>query len=125
MQISGNIPPYIAQAYGLPKARPAPPSPAAAQTQQTAPIGKIEAVSPKGDVRQVEATQDLSSIAGVQRPTKIDALVAGTVHRPITFDGAATPTPSAAGSLQLYTRAADKVEAAVAVNLGRSLDVTG
>ncbi|MCH7848711.1 MAG: hypothetical protein IIB53_10155 [Planctomycetes bacterium] len=54
-----------------------------------------------------------------------DQLIAASVNRPVSFE-AHTParsTPKAA--LQLYTRAADKLEAAIGVQVGRSLDRTG
>ncbi|MCP3903292.1 MAG: hypothetical protein GY715_06615 [Planctomycetes bacterium] len=61
-------------------------------------------------------------------PSKIDRLVAGTVNV------SASPPPSVPdvvggaagqGPFQLYTRAADRIEAAVAVQIGRSIDVRG
>jgi hypothetical protein len=52
------------------------------------------------------------------------SLVAGRVDGPLAYEGGRSPV--AEGSpLQLYTRAADKVEAAVAVRLGRAIDVRG
>lgn len=54
-----------------------------------------------------------------------DHLIAASVNRPVSFE-AHTPagsTPKAA--LQLYTRAADKLEAAIAIQVGRRIDLTG
>lgn len=52
-------------------------------------------------------------------------LVAGEVHQKPHFDSApASPIrPAAQGPLQLYTRPADRNEAAVGVALGRHIDV--
>lgn len=54
-------------------------------------------------------------------------LVAGTVTQPPAFDGPAIANRINLmnGALQLYTRAADKIEAAVAVQLGRAIDLRG
>lgn len=57
----------------------------------------------------------------VQAATK---LVAGRVDKPVDFN-AATPAQGPSNVFQLYNRAADKVEAAVAVQVGRQLDVKG
>ena len=51
-------------------------------------------------------------------------LVAGHVPGSVNFD-ASSQRAANAGVFQMYTRAADKVEAAVAVQIGRSLDVKG
>jgi len=51
------------------------------------------------------------------------------VSKPVDFDGVPAPRRAATAAptnvLQLYTRAADRVEAAVAIQLGRSIDVQG
>jgi hypothetical protein len=57
------------------------------------------------------------SAAGPQR------LVGATVGRAVDFH--ASPAAASLGAFQLYTRAADKVEAAVAVQVGRTLDLQG
>jgi hypothetical protein len=56
--------------------------------------------------------------------TGVRSLVAASVERPINLEGDLSGPAPADGALQLYTRAADKVEATVAVMLGRTLDVT-
>ncbi|MCL4211344.1 MAG: hypothetical protein HRU76_08110 [Phycisphaeraceae bacterium] len=118
MDIRGPIPFHVARAYGVQ------PALNATKIGAVRPMGGVAApVGPSG-VRQVDATGDLSRVEGVTRSRGLDHLVGGTVNRPIAFDGAATTQPSA-GSLPMYTRAADKIEAAVAVNLGRMLDVQG
>ena len=57
----------------------------------------------------------------------IDTLVAGKTNQPVSFDapGKGSSTAVNGATLQLYTRAADRIEAAVGVALGKSLDVTG
>jgi hypothetical protein len=57
------------------------------------------------------------------RSSQAAALVAGTVSTPVNFEIAARIPGQ--GVLPMYTRAADKVEAAVAVQVGRKLDITG
>ena len=54
-----------------------------------------------------------------------DQLIAASVNRPVSFEAhtPASSTPKAA--LQLYTRAADKLEVATAIQIGRSIDRTG
>ena len=55
-------------------------------------------------------------------------LVAGNVSQAVSFDAAqavrsaGSPSPAV---FQMYTRAADRVEAAVGVQIGRSIDVKG
>ena len=56
-------------------------------------------------------------------PAAKSPLVSGTVARAVEFDS--TTGPTAAGAIGLYTRAADRVEAAVAVQVGRTIDVSG
>ena len=63
-------------------------------------------------------------------PERIDRLVAGSVDSPINrgegFDeatqGKAAPAPA---GMKLYSRAADVVEVATDLSLGRTIDVTG
>jgi len=53
-------------------------------------------------------------------------LVSGKVDSPVSrgqgFDGPRAPMPNASGALQMYSRAADRVEVATAAHLGRILD---
>jgi hypothetical protein len=53
----------------------------------------------------------------------IRRLIGGRVAQPVHFDGNSVPRD--ATTLPLYTRAADRIEAAVGVNLGRAIDVSG
>ena len=54
--------------------------------------------------------------------TDVATIAAGKVAGPVDFAPSASP---ANGGFQMYTRAADKVEAAVAVTLGSTLDIRG
>ena len=54
----------------------------------------------------------------------VQALIAGKVKGPVTFSAAPSPA-SAGGQFRLYTRAADAIEAATGVELGRTIDVRG
>ena len=68
-------------------------------------------------------TQSASPVTPTTRAP--DQLIAASVKQPVSFE-AHTPvnsTPKAA--MQLYTRAADKLEVAIAIQLGRSIDRTG
>ncbi|MCH7573040.1 MAG: hypothetical protein IH891_09020, partial [Planctomycetes bacterium] len=63
---------------------------------------------------------------GIAPPGRsIDKLIAGQVNQSVDFAIASTPANPAGNALQLYTRAADKIEAATGVLLGRSLDIRG
>jgi hypothetical protein len=54
------------------------------------------------------------------------SLVAGSVSGSVDFSPQTIKAPLAsANALQMYTRAADRVEAAVGVALGRTLDIKG
>ena len=54
-----------------------------------------------------------------------DQLIAASVNQPVSFEAhtPASSTPEAA--LQLYNRAADKLEVAMAIQVGRRIDRTG
>ncbi|MHC5114155.1 MAG: hypothetical protein ACYTGP_06980 [Planctomycetota bacterium] len=100
MQISGSLPMHIARAYGVtPQVRPAAP---------LAPAAPATPATPAAD------------------SSKLNQLVAGTVN--VNASPPTTPTVAAGaadGPYQLYTRAADRIEAATAVQIGRSIDVRG
>jgi hypothetical protein len=111
MRITGTgnlIPSHVARAYGLPQSRPI------ARPASTQPIA---ACAP---AQGASATP--SSAIGGSRAA--ESLIAGRAPGPITFDGVSIPRTNP-GVLQLYTRAADKIEAATAVQIGRTLDITG
>jgi hypothetical protein len=59
--------------------------------------------------------------------TPTHPLAAAKVAGPVDFDAPADRPAAAAdtGALQLYRRVADRIEAAVGVELGRRLDVSG
>lgn len=102
----GMLPPQIAKAYGLKPQAVAIRSSTAASVPQ--PIAKPDTYHSTHNAR---------------------SLVAATVSKPVDFDGVPAPRRAATAAptnvLQLYTRAADRVEAAVAIQLGRSIDVQG
>ncbi len=101
MRIEGSLPMHIARAYGVPaKSRPQPP----------VSTGVIGTIAPKPAAHVSKASQ----------------LVAAKVNQPIDFERTALPsTPNPAGAYQLYTRAADRIEAAVGIETGRQIDVRG
>ena len=100
MRISGPINPaqsllQAAKAYGVPQPRPA-----------TDVAGIIRPTTRGDAVNLSPGTQNL---------------VAGTVSQSASFDAARQTVPGHV--LQMYTRAADKIEAAVAVQHGRTVDL--
>jgi hypothetical protein len=105
MDSTRPIPFHVAAAYGVKPLRP--------QTQS--------------------ATQPSTQRVGasirppVEGASPAKALVSGRVQSPVSrgqgFDAAATSiTRSPSGALQMYSRAADRVEVATAAHLGRMLD---
>ena len=107
MRIDSSLPMHIARAYGVTPNRPAAGPKAADPTQLVQPVRPADAYEP------------------ANRISPIDQIVAGKVSQAVDFDTSTLPRPSANEPFQLYTRAADKIEAAVAVQVGRALDVTG
>ena len=106
IEIRPSIPFHVAQAYGVKPTRPATPTAPAAPTAPTKPVAPSAPTQPT---------------AGSE---KIQQLVSGRVPGPVDFYSASTPT-SPAGAYQLYTRAADRIEAATGIRLGSQLDVKG
>lgn len=107
---AGNlIPPHIARAYGVPPAR------SVAQPASTQPSARCNAV---------QGPSATTSPSAIQPGCAAQSLVAGRAPGPITFDGVSIPRTNP-GVLHLYTRAADKIEAATAVQIGRTLDIRG
>jgi len=69
--------------------------------------------------------------AGEQLAVSLSSLVSGKVDSPVSrgegFDAPRTtatgqPAKTPAGSMQMYSRAADRIEVATAVSLGRTID---
>ncbi len=100
MRIGNGIPSHVARAYGVAqpgRARAVPPmSPPAASV----PARRAQSNAPPED------------------------LIAGIVRQPVEFETPTAPSPTLGSSFPLYTRAADKVEAAVGVQVGRVIDST-
>ena len=106
MRITGSLPLHIARAYGLPP------------TGQAGPLKSAESVAPAQRPRRPDVYQSAEG-------ARLENLVAAKVSQAVDFNTSDVPRPEPGDALQLYTRAADKVEAAVAVQVGRNLDVTG
>ena len=118
MKISGSLPTRIAQAYQT------------AQLQPKSPLASISPTKSIGETPGVKSVSEIKSLHQAQRPSSINKLIGGTVSQPISFDGASSDTTTAAtsnlgGPLQLYNRAADKVEAATRLGIGRAIDIKG
>ncbi len=103
MRISGSIPINVARAYGIAPTKAAQPATPAQPVQQARPVDQVDSNRPSENVQR---------------------LIAGQAPGPVDFASASTPT-SHAGAYQLYNRAADRIEAATGVNLGRSIDLKG
>ncbi len=113
MNVRGPIPINAAAAYGVNRA------------------GPVQAPSDPAAVRAAKAVDvvDLRSTA----PAGVRDLVAGTVrsdvNRGVGFDGDRAvdpnprPTTPSAGPLHLYTSQADRIDAAIGVEIGRHLDL--
>lgn len=110
--IAPHIAPHIARAYGLSPARPA------------LSITSAQPVSQPFSQSFSQPVGTSAAASASKLPSNAQALVAGHVRGPIEFDGVSVPRSNAA-ALNLYTRAADRIEAATAVRIGRSIDVKG
>ncbi len=72
----------------------------------------------------LEVAQRAAAVKAV-RTADHESLVAGRVPGQVSFLPDAASTDRSAGPYSLYNRAADKVEVAVAVQIGRTIDLTG
>jgi hypothetical protein len=71
-------------------------------------------------------TVELSTPRKAAEPAGARRLVAGAVSVPVDFDIPVTAAPAPSrGALAMYRHPADKNAAATAVNVGRSVDLTG
>jgi hypothetical protein len=113
MQINGSLPMHVARAYGVSVTRPV----ATAQVSTAA-------AAPQ-PVERAAPTEPLARIERTAVPGKVNQLIAGAVPGAVTFDGSFTPIPGEAPTLKLYTRAADTIEAATGIQLGRAIDLKG
>ncbi len=98
---------------------------------QPAQLVQLYGIKPSGLARPdlSAATHRPHEAGGRPEPPRLDQtvarLVAGVVRGPIAFGPQPQPGTLLSSTLPLYKRAADKVEAAVAVHLGRMIDVVG
>lgn len=91
-------------------------------------VARAYGVSQPRAIAAPASTEPLASIgptaAAAKLPTNAQSLIAARVSGPVQFDGVSVPSSNPA-ALNLYTRAADKIEAATAVQIGRTIDVKG
>jgi len=99
------MPLHIARAYGFTPA---------ASTNGARPTQTVSSASPNVFTQHADASRPS---AAAQK------LVAGSVQQPVNFESGTKP--NAAQTFQMYTRAADRVEAAVRIELGRAVDLRG
>lgn len=75
-------------------------------------------------VRQVQPVKEVPKASEIKRGA--DQLIAGTVRESAEFESTNNLNPAKVRNvLQMYSRAADKIEVATQVSVGRSLDVSG
>lgn len=74
-------------------------------------------------VRQVQPVKEVPKASEIKRGA--DQLIAGNVRESAEFDSTNTSPAKIRNVLQMYSRAADKIEVATQVSVGRSLDVSG
>ena len=104
MRIGSSIPFNVAKAYGI--------------TMPSKPTQFMPNAAP-GPITDVAAPTP--GVIG----SELQQLIGGSVRESVDFDSASTPANPAGPTLQLYSRAADRVEAATGVHLGRGLDIKG
>jgi hypothetical protein len=115
VRIVGTNSNLLNRAYGVaPPARPQSASieTRAARVEDSASLASIQSVRPSGGH---------SSVSGAGN---LERLVAATVPGRVDFDGDMTSL-SAPGAYTMHGRPADRNAAAVGVQTGRSLDITG
>lgn len=128
--IGPGLPFNAARAYGLtgpaggtgPKSIPSRPAADAGPSAASRPSATSETFAPSA-VRAPEHIEPAVA-PNAALAARLERLVGGRVPGRVDFTGSA-PTASRGDVLPLYTRAADKVEASVAVRLGSSLDLRG
>ncbi len=54
-----------------------------------------------------------------------DQLIAASVNRRVSFEAHTPASSTPKTAMQLYTRAADRLEAAIGIQVGRGIDLTG
>ncbi len=83
-------------------------------------------MKPGAQVRPASPRASASIQPPVATTSAAAKLVSGKVDSPVSrgqgFDAPRAPMPNASGALQMYSRAADRVEVATAAQLGRILD---
>ena len=72
--------------------------------------------------RPAVAVEPMPAATATKLPDNAQMLVAGRVSGPVEFDGVSVPRSHPA-ALSLYSRAADRIEAATAVHIGRTIDI--
>lgn len=86
---------------------------------QAAPLANAARIT-RPDTLSLQSAPTVTTSA-----TAVANLVSGSVVRAIDFDHQAPAPTQRPDTLALYTRAADKVEAATAVHVGRMIDLSG
>lgn len=75
-------------------------------------------------VQQVQPVKETPKALEIKRSA--DQLIAGNVRESAEFESTSNLNPAKVRNvLQMYSRAADKIEVATKVSVGRSLDVSG
>ena len=74
-------------------------------------------------VQQVQPVKEAPRASQIKRSA--DQLIAGSVRESTDFESSSANPAKIKNVLQMYSRAADKIEVATQVSVGRSLDVSG
>jgi hypothetical protein len=115
VRIAGTNSNLLARAYGV--ALQKPPTHASIHT-------RADGVRDTASLASIRATQPAARTEGPNASGGVERLVAATVPGRVDFDGD-TSSLTAPGAYTMYGRPADKNAAAVAVQTGRALDITG
>lgn len=94
------------------------------QAMQSSRPGRLERSMPVSQPAVVAAPQVASPVQPGPA-SGIDRLVAGRVPGGMDFELASSPPVQRTNAFQLYTRDADRIEAATGVERGRLVDVQG
>jgi hypothetical protein len=87
-------------------------------------IATAYGLRPAGRAPSLRVADSAQAVQGSAPAARIDQLIAGRTRQPVDFSAVPAARSTSGGApLQLYTRAADRVEAAVGVHLGRGIDV--
>lgn len=122
MQIDGSFPTHVARAYGLKLVRSAENETNTSPTQPAKATGQTALAPSASNVSPTTSIRPTGAIPSVQSTEKVSQLIGGKVAGSVDFSSGPRAV-SGPDAMQLYTRSADRIEAATAIQVGRQLDV--